>query len=306
MNHRCGAIAVIGKPNVGKSTLVNQLVGQKVSIVSNKRQTTRSRILGILSEPDFQLALLDTPGMHEPHTHLGRIMNDAAKGALAEVDMILFVADCSKPPQDEDRAIAELVEAVWKYPHAQEHPGFNGIILCLNKMDLLRAEFVKENVEAYCELFGTEEYMLTCLTKKQNAEKLLEMIVARLPQGDSQWPEDEFTDQPMRRLAAELIREKALRLTKQEVPHAIATVVEMWEPEPERDRVRITASIVVEKDGQKAIMIGKQGAMLKQIGTESRIEIEDILGQRVYLELVVKVRPEWRQNPRMLHDLEIT
>lgn len=303
MSHKCGAIAVIGKPNVGKSTLVNLLVGHKVSIVSNKRQTTRSRVMGILSEPEYQMILVDTPGIHEPVTQLGKQMNSAARAALDEVDLVLFVADVHKRPQKEDIEIAKIVRQSFRFPLAEEHPGKSGIVLCLNKMDMLKAEFVKENVEAYCELLGTEDYMLTCLTKRQNVDRLLELLVGYLPEGEARFPEDEFTTQPMRFLAGELIREKALRLTKEEVPHAIATHVELWDDEPQK--TRITASIVVEKQGQKAIMIGKGGQMLKTIGTEARKEIEEIIGRPVYLELIVKVREGWRQNPRMLHDLEL-
>lgn len=303
MGFRCGTVALIGKPNVGKSTLVNLLVGQKVSIVSDKRQTTRNRVLGIATSDDYQIVLMDTPGIHHPHTRLGKTMNDAAKSTIAEVDLIVFVAEANRPPQKEDQEIAALLKSSWKFPLQKDHPGFNGVILCLNKMDLLKAEHVVENVEAYCGLLGTEQYMLTCLTKGQNVDKLTEMILRYLPEGEPLFPADEFTDQPLRRLAAELVREKALAKTRQEIPHAIATLVDVWEDEPDTELTRIVMSIVVEKDGQKAILIGKGGQMLKQIGAEARAEIEALLERRVYLQLIVKVREEWRQNPRMLHEL---
>lgn len=298
--YRAGFVALIGKPNVGKSTLLNAIVGQKVSIVSDKPQTTRRRILGIATTDRYQICFVDTPGVHEPHTTLGKILNETASQALFDTDLILVVCDVSKPPDKGDDSIAAMVKT------ARNGPKVPPILLCLNKMDLLKAHHVVAHVEAYTRLFGTEDAMLTTMTRQHNADKLVEMIVSRLPEGDPIFPEDEVTDVPMQILAAELIREKALRLTRQEIPHALATVVDLWEEEPDRDLVRINASIVVEREGQKAILIGKRGAMLKQIGMESRVEIEEMTGKRVYLELFVKVREDWRQNPRMLRDLEYT
>ena len=289
--HKSGMVALIGRPNVGKSTLVNLFVGHKVSIVSDKPQTTRRRALGILSEPEFQIVFVDTPGMHEPHTRLGKLLNESAETALDGVDAVLVVVDSSKRPGPEDEAIAAKLEATgWLNPGSK-------LLLCLNKMDRLKAEFVVEHTELYCKLFRTESYMLTSLTKRQNTDLLLSMLVELLPEGPPLYPEDEFTDQPMRFIAAELVREKALRLTRQEVPHAIATVVDEWEEE-EDGRVRVAVSIVVEKQGQKAILIGKGGTMLKKIGQEARLELNEMLGARVHLELFVKVREEWRQNRR--------
>lgn len=297
MEHRAGFVALLGKPNVGKSTLVNAIVGQKVSIVSDKPQTTRKRILGIATTPDYQIVFVDTPGIHEPHTELGKRMVAAARSALTDVQVVVIVVDSSRMPNAEDESLARLLaQANWL--------GSDNCILCLNKMDLLKAVDVQKHVDAYTKLFNKESYMLTSLTKNQNVDKLLEMIVQRLPESTDFYAADEFTDQPMRSIAAELIREKAMRLTRQEVPHALATVVDEWN---EDDKiVRIAVSIVVEKEGQKAILIGNRGAMLKQIGTEARIEIEELLEKRVFLELFVKVRQDWRQNPRMLSDLELT
>lgn len=296
MQHRFGSVALIGKPNVGKSTLLNRLVGHKVSIVSDKAQTTRWRVAGYMTGDGFQVQWVDTPGVHEPHTRLGKLLNEQAQGALAHVDLVVVVIDVSKAPGDDDTAIARLLQRA-NWPAEK-------LVLCLNKMDLLKPAFVAPNVDAYMRLFGTETYMLTCMTRDQNVDKLLDLVVARLPEGEARLPEDEFTDQPMRRMAAELVREKALRLTRQEVPHALATVIDEWEEDPGKDLVRIAVSIVVEKEGQKAILIGRGGAMLRKIGTDARAEIEELIGRRVFLELFVKVRPEWRQNPRMLRDLE--
>jgi GTP-binding protein Era len=295
---KVGFVTLVGKPNVGKSTLLNTIVGQKVSIVSDKAQTTRRRLLGIATTDRYQIVFVDTPGVHEPHTQLGKILNKAAEEALAEADVILVVADSSKKPDREDEAIAAMVRRATSTGRGTPPP----VLLCLNKMDLLKAHHVEENVEAYCDLFGTEAYMLTTMTRGHNADKLVDMLVERLPESEPLFPEDEITDQPMRLLAAEIIRERALRLTRQEVPHALATIVDEWEEKP--GVTRISASIVVEKAGQKAIIIGKGGAMLKRIGSEAREEIEAWTGTKVYLELFVKVRTDWRQNPRMLRDLE--
>lgn len=296
MAYRAGLVALIGKPNVGKSTLLNLAVGQKVSIVSDKAQTTRRRILGIVTREAWQIAFVDTPGVHEAHNRLGKLLNDASRAALGEVNSVLAVVDASKPPSDEDRAVADMVRAAgWQEPSTPP-------LLCMNKMDLLKAVDVQAHVEAYCTMFGTEKYMLTSLVKRQNVDLLLDMVAAELPECEALFPEDEVTDLPARVLAAEVVREKALRATRQEVPHALATVVDSYEQTPKM--IRITVSIVVEKDGQKAIMIGKGGSMLRRIGTEARQELEELLDSSVYLELFVKVRTDWRQNLRMLHDLE--
>lgn len=300
--YKAGTLALIGRPNVGKSTLLNTIVGQKVSIVSDKAQTTRRRVLGIATTDTYQIVFVDTPGVHEAHTRLGKILNEQAQGALGGVDAVLVVVDSSRPPNKDDEAIAAMLSISGWLPPIPDRP----LLLCLNKMDLLKAHDVQENVDAYCRLFQTDEYMFTSFTRKDNLDRLVELIVGHLPESEPLYPEDEFTDQPMRLMASELIREKALRLTREEVPHAIATVVDSWEEDPDSHLVRIHASIVVEKEGQKAILIGKRGAMLKRIGTEARQEIENMLEQKVYLELFVKVRSEWRQNPRMLAELEYT
>ncbi len=294
---RAGHVALVGKPNVGKSTLLNLLVGQKVSIVSNKPQTTRRRVVGIVSSKDYQIALIDTPGIHEPHTRLGKSMVDQARGALGDVDAVLYVADVSKIPNEEDKEIAKLLK-----PLTAGNEKSVPLILCLNKMDLLRADQVVDHVSAYTKLLGTEEYMLTAATKNQNVDKLLEMLLAKLPEGERMFDEDEFTDQSSRFLAGELVREKILQATRQEIPHSTAVLVENWEEEG--DLVHINATIYVEKTSQRAIIIGKGGEFLKRIGTQARQEIEALIGKRVYLELFVKVREDWRMDPRVLRELE--
>ncbi|AIE87079.1 GTPase Era [Fimbriimonas ginsengisoli] len=292
---RSGYVTLIGKPNVGKSTLLNHIVGQKVSIVSNKPQTTRRRVIGIAHGPGYEAAFIDTPGVHEAHTQLGKQMIEQAQMSLADINLVVYVADGAHHPGDLDKLIAKMVKASEvKVP----------IILCMNKMDLLKAEDVVRNVEAYTGLLGITEddYMLTTATQGHNVDKLMDMIVSRLPVGDPIYDEDEFTDQSSRFLAAELVREKILIATRQEVPHSVAVMIEEWEDEG--DLTRIGASILVEKVSQRGILIGKQGQFLKKIGTEARAEIEELLGHRVHLDLHVKVSEGWRMNPRILRELE--
>lgn len=291
---RVGYVALIGKPNVGKSTLMNYIVGQKVSIVSNKPQTTRKRIIGIAQSPEYQIAFVDTPGIHEPHTRLGKAMVDSARGAISGVDLILYVADGSHKPNEEDKEIAKYLKSA-----ARDIP----VILCLNKMDRLAPENVLEYVDLYTKLVGAEKYMLTTATKGHNVDKLVQMILEELPAGDPIFSPDDFTDQSSRFMSAELVREKILVATRQEVPHATAVRIEDWQEE-DNGLLKISASIIVEKESQRAILIGKQGQFIKKVGMLARGDIEELLGRKVFLELFVKVRSDWRMNPRMLHEME--
>jgi len=304
--HRSGFVAVIGRPNVGKSTLMNQFVGQKVAIVSPKPQTTRSRILGILTRSDVQVIFVDTPGIHRPRHKLGQAMVATATHVLPDADVVLFMVDVSVPPTDEDRMIAQLIS---KYTEAP-------VILVLNKMDLLPPEKVKPHTEAYWELMsyhpapalqaGVEpEWMMTIATEGVNLDKLLGLIVAALPEGPRYYPGDQVTDQTEREIAAELIREQVLRHTRQEVPHAVAVVVEEFK-ERESGAVYVVANVFVERDSQKGIIIGRKGRMLHQIGTAARQEIERMIGGRVYLDLWVKVRKGWRRDERELRRLGLS
>ena len=293
-----GYVALLGKPNVGKSTLLNFIVGQKVSIVSNKPQTTRKRVVGITNGDGYQIAFIDTPGIHEAHTQLGRQMVEQARMALADVDCVVYVADGAHHPGEMDKEIAKiLAEAELSVP----------LLLCMNKMDLLKPEDVVRNVDAFRELLGVaeENYMLTTATRGHNVDRLMELIVDRLPEGEAQFDQDEFTDQSSRFLAAELVREKILIATRQEVPHSVAVMVDEWEEE-ENGMSRISATILVEKASQRGILIGKQGQFLKKIGELARTEIEAFLGHKVFLQLHVKVSEGWRMNPRVLHELEYT
>ena len=305
-HHKYGHVALIGKPNVGKSTLLNRLVGQKVSIVSNKPQTTRRRVLGIATSDRYQIVFIDTPGVHEPHTRLGKAMVDQARMALADVDVLLYVTDISRLPNDEDKEIARMLRPMTDLGSRDRDQTSDSVklplILCFNKMDLLRADQVVSHVEAYCKLFDTEEYMMTSATRGENLDKLMEMVLQHLPEGEARYTDEEFTDQSSRFMAAELVREKILQATRQEIPHATAVLVEDWEESD--DLVRIHATIFVEKTSQRAILIGKHGDFLKRIGTQARQEIEALIGKRVYLELYVKVRQDWRMDPRVLKELE--
>jgi GTP-binding protein Era len=292
--YRAGAVAVVGKPNVGKSTLVNLVVGHKVSIVSDKPNTTRRRVNGIATTPKWQVVFVDTPGLHKAHDKLSATLNESARGSLVDVEAVLVMVDGSKSPTPEDNQVAELLKASgWL--------GKKEVVLCLNKMDIAAAKHVQENFESFSKLFQTEKVMWTSLTKKQNVDLLLSLLVELMPEGDALYPEDEYTEQPMRWMAAELVREKVLHLTRREVPHAVAVSVDEWDESG--PTLRISASVIVERDGQKAIVIGKKGAMLKEIGTQARVDIEDLVGRKVFLELFVKIREDWRLNPRMLSDL---
>ncbi len=291
--HRSGFVAVIGRPNVGKSTLINQFVGQKVAIVSPKPQTTRSRIMGILTREDAQVIFVDTPGLHRPRHKLGRAMVATATRAIPGSDVVLFMVDVSVPPTDEDRMIAKLIKEQTDAP----------VMLVLNKMDLLPAEKVKPHTEAYWELAPYHhDWMMTTAIEGVNLDKLLSLVVAALPEGPRYFPGDQVTDQTERQIAAELIREQVLRHTRQEVPHAVAVVVEEFK---ERDNgvIYVAANIFVERDSQKGIIIGRQGQMLRQIGAAARQEIERMTNGRVYLDLWVKVRKGWRRDERELHRL---
>jgi GTP-binding protein Era len=291
--HKSGFVAVIGRPNVGKSTLVNRLVGQKVAIVSPKPQTTRSRILGILTRERTQVLFVDTPGLHRPQHKLGQAMVAAAISAMPDADVVLFMTDVSVPPTAEDRMIGDMIQKQTESP----------VILVLNKMDLLSADKVKQHTEAYWELAPYhQEWMMTTATKGKNLDKLLDLVVAALPEGPRYYPGDQVTDQTEREIAAELVREQVLRHTRQEIPHSVAVVVEEFK-ERENGVIYVGANVFVEKDSQKGIIIGRKGHMLRTIGSAARQEIERMTGGRVYLDLWVKVRKAWRRDERELRRL---
>ena len=301
VDFRSGFVAIVGKPNVGKSTLLNAYLGQKVAIVSDKPQTTRVRQLGILTRPDAQVVFVDTPGIHRPLHKLGQAMVESATRALGDADVVVFLCDVSELPTGEDRQIAALIH---------QELGERPVVLALNKMDRLPPDKVQKHTEAYWALLSGErklewDWMMLSATTGDNREKLLDMIVARLPEGPMYYPEDQVTDRTEREVAADLIREQVLRSVHQEVPHAVAVVVEQWEKR-RSGAVHIGATIYVERDSQKGIIIGKGGAMLKKIGAAARREIEHLTGATVYLELWVQVRKDWRAKDEDLREMGYT
>lgn len=279
---RSGFVALVGKPNVGKSTLLNALLGQKIAIVSPKPQTTRVPLRGILTRPGAQIIFVDTPGIHQPSHALGRFMVELAERTLPNADVIGFMVDISQPPSQLDRRIAEQV---------QRARGRK--LLILNKVDL-KPRGRRTYLEDYRGLGPWELEIAISALKGLGLSALLEAIVERLPEGPPLYPEDQLTDQSEQFLAAEFVREKVLYYTQQEVPHAVAIEVEEWEQRGEVTYIRMT--INVEREGQKAIIIGAGGAMLKKIGSAARQDIERLIGKPVFLDLWVKVRPNWRDD----------
>ncbi|MHB8635309.1 MAG: GTPase Era [Fimbriimonadaceae bacterium] len=292
---RAGLVALVGKPNVGKSTLMNHIVGQKVSIVSDKPQTTRRRAVGIVTTAEYQIAFVDTPGVHTPRTQLDKSMVDATRSGLHGVDVIVVVVDGGRHPGEQDREVAQVLET-----SANEN---TPRLLCINKMDHLKPENVTGFVEAYSSLFHPADYVLTTASRGFNVSILVNQIVERLPEQEALYSEDEVTDQSSRFMAAEFVREQIVGATRQEVPYATAVTVDSWE-EQESGRVIISATIIVDKSSQRAILIGQEGSFLKRIGSAARQEIESLLGRPVYLNLHVRVQEGWRMNPGLIHELE--
>jgi GTP-binding protein Era len=288
-NHRSGFVAVVGRPNVGKSTLMNAYLGQKIAIVSEKPQTTRNRLLGILTRDDAQIVFVDTPGIHAPLHKLGEVMVETAVRAIPDADVVLFMVDASVPPTGEDELVADAIRE-----GGEELP----VVMALNKVDLLSSP---ESPYAgdYLALLQPAAWLPVSATRGDNRDELLDLVVAHLPLGPRYYPEDQITDQQTRFIAAELIREAALRRLRQEVPYALAVVVDEFKRRDE-DMTYIGATIFVERDSQKGIVIGQGGRTLKDIGRTARTEIERLLDTRVFLELWVKVRPKWRKKEEEL------
>ncbi|HMM27093.1 MAG TPA: GTPase Era [Aggregatilineaceae bacterium] len=292
--HKSGFVAVIGRPNVGKSTLMNALLGEKVAIVSPKPQTTRLRQLGIYTRDDAQVVFVDTPGIHNPRTPLGEFMVTVALDALKDADVILFVADLSEDATAEDRQIADLVRQA-----QAETPA----LLVLNKVDLVDSpDRLQRRVAEFRGLVPDADWLTTVATTGEGAPQVLEHIIGKLPEGPRYYPADQLSDTAMRDIVAEIIREKVLLNLEQEVPHGVATVVEEYKQRSD-DMTYIHATIYVERDTHKGIVIGKKGQMLKTISQQAREEIEAFVGSRVYLELWVKVLKNWRRDERSLRQL---
>jgi GTP-binding protein Era len=275
---------------------MNQLLGQKVAIVSPKPQTTRTRISGILTREDSQTIFVDTPGIHEPFHKLGEEMVATAKGTIPDADVVLFVVNVSERPTQEDRMIAKVIEKLSSKP----------IILSLNKMDLLPDGQRDALTKAYVEILpGQANHILTSAVDGTNLDRLMDEIIRYLPEGPRYYPGDQITDQTEREIAAELVREQVLLHTREEVPHAVAVVVEEFK-QRENGSVYVAASIHVERDSQKGILIGKGGQMLRRIGAAARKEIERMVGGGVYLDLWVKVSKNWRRDPKQISRMGYT
>lgn len=289
--HKSGFIAVIGRPNVGKSTLVNTLIGQKIAIMSDKPQTTQNRILCILTEPDAQYIFLDTPGIHKPKHKLGEYMVKAAEGTLKEVDAILFVVDATQKMGVGERYILKRLQATKK-----------PVVLVVNKIDLIERKQALPIIAGYTAVYSFAGVVPVSAKKEVNLDSLLDELRKYLPIGPQYYPKDMVTDQPERLIVAELVREKVLHLTRDEVPHAIAVETEEMTTRSNGD-VYIRVTIYVERDSQKGIVIGAKGALLKEISTFARKDIEMMLGARVFLELWVKVKKDWRNRAGVLHNL---
>jgi GTPase len=291
--YHSGFIAIAGRPNVGKSTLVNACLGQKVAIVSDKPQTTRRRQLGILTRPASQIIFVDVPGIHRPRHALDQYMLGVATRALQDSDAVLFLVDVSQAPGPADQRVAQMLA---------DHTAGRPVVLGLNKADLLKPEHVLAHSAAYRALAPEAEWMLVSATRGDNLEELLAMLTAALPEGPALYPEDEITDAQVRDLAAELVREAALNYLRQEVPHGIAVEVEAYD-EADPALTRIEAVVYVERESHKGIVIGKGGEALKAIGTAARREIEALVDGQVYLHLQVKVREGWRKNEGQVRNL---
>lgn len=288
MKQRAGFVAILGRPNAGKSTLLNALVGTKLAAVASKPQTTRTAIQGVVTTEHAQIVFIDTPGIHKSTTLLNRRMMDAVRGAAEAPDLVLFVIDALAPFSEQDAHAVDVVKKAGA-----------PAIAALNKIDRLHDKpRLLKLIDRYRELHDFAAFIPISAVTGDGLDILRREIIARLPEGPPLFPDDYLTDQPERFLAAEILREKVLRFAKEEVPHAVTVAIESWEDTGKL--VRITAIVYVERPGQKAILIGAKGAAMKEIGTQARIELEQVLGRKVFLQTIVRVRPAWREDPEFV------
>ncbi|MFZ3208073.1 MAG: GTPase Era [Geobacteraceae bacterium] len=287
---RSGFVAIIGRPNVGKSTLLNRILGEKIVITSDKPQTTRNRIQGIHNLPGGQIVFIDTPGVHRARSRLNRYMVETALASVQGADVILFLVEATARPGDQETMILEALARV-----------NTPVLLVINKIDLVVKESLFATIDTYARLYPFSEVVPICANTGDGVEQLVQLVHSSLPEGPQYFPDDILTDLPERFIVAEIIREKVFRLTHDDIPYSVAVAVDSFK---ERDSgvVVIAATITVEKDSQKGIIIGRSGGMLKKIGSLARLEIERLLGARVFLELFVRVRKEWSENPQMLKE----
>jgi GTP-binding protein Era len=288
--YRSGFVALVGRPNVGKSTLLNRILGEKIAIISDKPQTTRTRILGVKHLAGAQMVFLDTPGIHKPKFELNKRMVEVALHVLDEVDLAFFMVEAMEPPGPGDRFVLERLKE-------RDVPVF----LVVNKVDLVKKLRLLPLLDEYSRMHEFAEIVPISAKTGDGVDRLLDLALARMPEGPSYFSEDVVTDQPMRVLAAEIIREKLLQKTRDELPFAVAVGIDSFIEEGKF--ARISATIYVEKDSQKAIVIGKHGEILKAVGTYARIDMENLFDMKVFLELWVKVKEAWRQDARMLVEL---
>lgn len=290
---KSGFVSIIGRPNVGKSTMLNQILGQKIVIATDKAQTTRKRIKGILTNDKGQIVFVDTPGIHKPINKFGEFLLDEAKVSVPDSDLVLFLVDASEPAGKGDKWIVENVISKTKIP----------VVLVMNKLDKIsNQEKITQNYQSYVELFESEIPVIKISAKTgKNKAKLIDLIMDYLPEGELLYPEDIVTEENMRSIVEEIVREKILLNTKEEIPHSVAIKVDRYEEAPEIDR--IYANIFCETKSQKGILIGKGGSLLKKIGTEARLDLENIVEKKVFLALQVKVEKDWRKNDKVLKNL---
>lgn len=289
-DHRSGVVAVVGRPNVGKSTLINRILGQKIAIVSPKPQTTRKQQLGIYTEEHGQILFMDTPGLHKPQHKLGEFMVTIAEQALQDADLILWVLDISTEPQDADKHIAETVNRL---------RGNTPVVLALNKVDLVDDTTREAHLNLYGELVQNEAAVMVSAINGTGVKELVSFLLENLPEGPRYYPADQVSEANMRFIAAEIIREKIILNTEQEIPYSVAVEVTEFK-ERSADMTYINANIYVERDSQKGIIVGKGGAMIKNIGSAARAELADTLGTQVYLDLQVKVLKNWRTDEDLM------
>ena len=288
-NFRCGYVALLGAPNAGKSTLLNRLLGEKIAITSRRPQTTRNRILGVVQRPGAQIILLDTPGVHKAHNPLNTRIVEAALAAAAEVDLVLMLVDAERADPASEQLLVERLAA-----------GGTPVLLALNKIDRIRKEQILPLIDAWRERHAFCAIVPVSAKHGTQVEALEAEIVGRLPAGPPLFPEDHLTDQSERAIVAEMVREKVFRLTGAEIPYSTAVTVDSFKTAADRPLVHIHATIHVERDSQKAIIIGKSGAKLRQIGETARTDIERLLGTRVFLKLFVRVQKNWTRDAKSL------
>ncbi len=288
--HQSGFVSIIGRPNVGKSTFLNRVIGQKIAIMSDKPQTTRNKIQGVYTTNDAQVIFIDTPGIHKPKHKLGDFMMKIATSALREVDIILFVVDAKEGFGKGDAFIIERLENV-KTP----------VFLVVNKIDEVHPDELLPFINHYRSLYEFAEIVPISALEGNNVDTLLTQVQKYLPEGPLYYPADQVTDHPERFIIAELVREKALHLTREEIPHSLAVAIESIQRR-EGGAIFVSATIIVERDSQKGIIIGKKGSMLKEIGKRARVDMQALLGSNVFLELWVKVQKDWRNKPSHLRD----